>query len=491
MRLKKCGGNEMSGHIMHGVMTRMKQWSADCSGSIAFIFAMCLPLIISAAGLTVDLSQAYNVRERLGAALDKAALAAGSTDGTEADVDAQVQKFFAANYQADKLGTPYDITTTLGDSTVTVSARAKVNTTFMKILGQDYIDVAATTTVKREVAGIELVLVMDNTGSMSDPAGGSMSKIDAAKQAATTLVNILYGPASNVPKMWISLVPFSQTVNIGTANSAWLDGTSFDWATTSWGGCVQMRPNGYDVTDDPPSVAAFTPYYAACNKNEYAAGGGTNKWWYTKSGSYKYYCTGSGTKYYLSLSTMKGPNNYCVQPITPMTQDKQTILDSINGMQPLGSTFVNAGIVWGWRMLSPRWRGTWGGDMAANNLPLDYDSPAMTKVMILMTDGDNSFDYNNYTAYGDINEGRLGTTDRTTADGILNDKVNTLCAAMKSHDITIYTIALGADINPTSASMLESCASKSSDYFASPTTDDLQSAFTTIANQLNSLHITN
>jgi Flp pilus assembly protein TadG len=490
----------MRSHIKSRLSGAFRRWLADNSGAIAFIFALSLPMIIGAAGLTVDLSQAYNVQERLGAALDKAALAAGSTNGTEEDIDARVQSFFDANYPSEKLGTPYDVTTTLGDSTVTVSAHAKVNTAFMKILGQDYIDVYAQSTVKREVAGLELVLVMDNTGSMADPAGGSETKIEAAKTAATSLVNILYGPSSNVPKMWISLIPFSQDVNIGTGNSAFLSGDGNNWGTTSWGGCVEMRRNGQDMTDDPPSAGAFTPYYAACSSSNYNANGQRNQWWWTTSTKTSHgrttttynYCSGSGTKYYQSpLNTVQGPNTYCAQPLTQMTQDKQTILDGIDSMQPIGGTIIPTGMAWAWRMLSPRWRGVWPGTMENNDLPLDYDSPAMNKVVILMTDGDNSFGSGDYTAYGALNEGRLGTSNSNTANSVLNSKTKDLCDSMKSHDITIYTIALGEDINSTSANMLKNCASKSAYYFASPTTDDLESAFETIANQLNSLHITN
>ena len=36
-----------------------------------------------------------------------------------------------------------------------------------------------------------------------------------------------------------------------------------------------------------------------------------------------------------------------------------------------GGTTGNLGLAWGWRMVSPNWRGLWG-DTA--DLPLDYDT---------------------------------------------------------------------------------------------------------------------
>src|SRR5690606_721071 len=106
-------------------------------------------------------------KSRLGNALDKAALAAGSTPGSPEEVEAQVIKFFEANYPDDRLGTVTDIHVDLTEDTVVVTATVRVDTTFMQILGVDYIDVYEETGVVREVRGLEVVLVLDNTGSMS------------------------------------------------------------------------------------------------------------------------------------------------------------------------------------------------------------------------------------------------------------------------------------------------------------------------------------
>ena len=45
-----------------------------------------------------------------------------------------------------------------------------------------------------------------------------------------------------------------------------------------------------------------------------------------------------------------------------------------------GGTTGNLGLTWGWRTLSPRWRGAWGGE-TPNTLPLDYKTPLMEKVV--------------------------------------------------------------------------------------------------------------
>lgn len=583
-------------HMPNRLLRSLRYWRVNTTASVALIFAFALPAFVAGAGMAVDIAQAYNVKTRLSNALDKAALAAGSSDGSVDMLTARINKFFKANYPDNSLGTPSELHVTLGDGTVMVSTSARVPTTFMAIMGQDYITVSADTEVKREVAGLEIVLVMDNTGSMADPAGGGVSKIAASKTAASTLVNTLFGANSNVPILWMGVVPFSQAVNVGTGHSNWTTTDSNNWGDTSWGGCVEARDaNSRDVTDDPPATETFPKYYSACSSTN------NNVWWYTlgsdiasngtfasssswtlgtnwsitggvaktstnnsnisesvtitsgkkydvtytvatrtagsvtvkvgntsgtarsSAGTYTETikagsssggiilaatgftgtldnisvvphndCTSGGTIHSYSPldTTTLGPNKYCAQPLLGMTKDKTKVLAAIDSMQAVGSTMIDLGMSWGWRMLSPRWRGLWGGDMDANSLPLNYNTPTMNKVVILMTDGDNSFGSNNYTGYGVLSDGRIATNS-STANTTLNTRTTAICNSLKANNVIIYTIALGADLNTTSLNMLKACASKPSDYFQSPTTDALQSSFEAIAAQLNSLHITN
>ena len=43
-----------------------------------------------------------------------------------------------------------------------------------------------------------------------------------------------------------------------------------------------------------------------------------------------------------------------------------------------GGTTGNLGLVWGWRTISPNWRGPWGDA----DLPLDYKHRLMEKVVV-------------------------------------------------------------------------------------------------------------
>ena len=100
-------------------------------------------------------------------AADAAALAIGSWPGlTQDELKTKAQQFFDANYPPMPLGTVGKLNVTfLGDEHHRHGVRP-VPTTFMKLANIDHIDVGATTTITKKERNIELVLVLDTTGSM-------------------------------------------------------------------------------------------------------------------------------------------------------------------------------------------------------------------------------------------------------------------------------------------------------------------------------------
>ena len=174
--------------------------------------------------------------------------------------------------------------------------------------------------------------------------------------------------------------------------------------------------------------------------------------------------------------------------MTFLTNNKSTITQGISNMTAAGSTMINLGAIWGWRMLSPRWRGYWASDATGSKLPLDYGQKNMNKAVVLMTDGDNSFAANNYTAYGQLSEGRLGTTRQATAEGVLDTRLAAACTSMKAAGIRVYTVAF-ANPDATVKALLQSCATNASYYFDAANTSALTAAFQAIGSSLSSLRI--
>ncbi len=437
-------------------------------GVTAPIIALAMTSLVAATGASIDYARAQMVQTKLADTLDAAGLAAGATLSSQ-DSSKVAQNYFTVNFPAGYLGatpTPVQVALDQTQTVLSLSATASVPTIFMGMMGVNTMDVSASTEITRQSGGLELTLVMDNTGSMAG------TKLANLKTAAIDLVNILFGKDETKEKLWIGLVPFSQSVNIGTdkLNMNWINKTAYNklnWGNTSWMGCIDERSSGLDQTDDKPTTNQFDAYYWKDDAN--------NDW-----------ITSKGVAH--ATGTTLGPNKYCSQRILELTNKKTDIINAINSMAAAGNTHVNVGAVWGWRMLSPNWRGIWGSTMGANSLPLDYGIPHMTKAVIMLTDGENTMDSTTRTSYGYLSEGRLGTTNASKAVTALNTRLTNVCTSMKSHGIKVYTILF--DLSSTTiGTLFKNCATQPDFYFNSPTSTELHQAFRTIGDSLSNLRI--
>ena len=469
-----------------GPLTRLHH-SND--GNVALWFGIMILPLIGMISIGVDFSRAYLVKSRLSYAIDSAALAGGGNiDAITRDED--MRMFFEANYPDAFLGSQLiDFTIAVGGDNeyVDVSAAVDVPTTFARVLGYDAIRVSEENRARLQVRGMELALIMDNTGSMG------VTKMNTMKAAAHDLIDILYGEQETVPNFWVSLVPYTATVNIGNDNDGWLQNYDpNDYNPTTWKGCVEARPAPLDQSDATPAVQAFDPHFWESTRRVYGRRQGDNDW------------NGSNIDEDQSAGNSGlGPNLGCGPAITPLVAEKSTVDAAIDEMLAWsrGGTMANLGLAWGWRTLSPNWRGIWNTEP---QLPMDYDEPLVDKVAIILTDGVNQwYDWpgglpgapdNNrypdadYTAYGRLSEGRLGTTNGGNATDEVNDRMLGLCQSMKDEGITLYTITFQLNNNTTRA-LYEQCATSPAHYFNSPTNAELSNVFTTIGLQLSNLRL--
>jgi Flp pilus assembly protein TadG len=362
--------------------------------------------LFAAIGLAIDAGRGYMLRSKLSYAIDAAGLAGGRAFDTDLRED-DIMMFFEANFPTGYMGSELksgDPRITFDDTnnTITIEASATLPTHFMRVAGVDEITISARTVIQRELQGLELVLVMDNTGSMR--SGG---KIDTMKDAATELIEILYGDREEVENFYVGLVPYAATVDIGSDRTAWLDGYDpDDFAPTSWKGCVEARDHPNDSNDALPEVEAWPPFlwpttleqFANPHHNPFAGAYDENDpatWGEYLNGDNDWDPDGPESAIRDENSWQNdgtGPNLGCGPAITPLVAEKSTVLAAIDEMLPWhrGGTMANLGLAWGWRVLSPQWRGRWGGD-TPEDLPLDYSEPNMNKAVILLTDGVNQW----------------------------------------------------------------------------------------------------
>lgn len=329
---------------------RLRSLIASDRGNIAMIFGLSAVPLFLAAGMGIDMWRAYAVKVRLEAALDAAALAVGSTSpGTggwspsNTVLTNRLQNFFTANYPASALGTPSTPTMTLDTSNsnaLDFSVTATVPTVFMTVVGINSLTVGVTNQVVL-AQGLEVALVLDNTGSMmcgdSYPTtcntGVPPSHMDTLRTDAQDMINALFSQTPDVSKLYVAIVPYVTAVNVSTAmttqtgpmttslnntmstnipqsgskyvdynGNAILDAngnnitydSSGSQTSTEWIGCVvEPTTSGEDTSGNGPDItepsggwtpttmgSAWTPYYwvSGTNNSSYPNG-------WTSSGS--------------------------------------------------------------------------------------------------------------------------------------------------------------------------------------------------------------
>lgn len=489
------------------------------SGNIAMIFGLSMVPLTAGAGVGLDLARAMSVRTQLTTALDAAGLAAGGTTGlSTSQMQELAQKYFNANYKADSsYGTPSAVVVTTSGKSVTVSSTVTMPTTLMAAVGVKSLPINVAITVTKENKKIEVVLALDNTGSMAG------SKLTALKNAATDLVDTLRSGAAYPTMVKFGLVPFSQTVRLNTTtaiNGGWIDTTcksnaskaNFDHgycaytilntmsSSTQWRGCVEARTNGYEVLDTSPSTGTpdtlFVPYFEPDEPdtswsypNSYLDDGEPEN---SKGKEIKNPSDEDRQKNpykYKNKSANSSVNGGCtdLQAILPLTNDTATVKSQIGNMEATGMTHIVLGATWGWRVLSPTAPYTEG---------VAYSDNTTKKILILMTDGDNTMPSANnslnrsaYTAFGYLTQNRLGTTSSiSTAESTLDSMLSTACTNIKAAGVTIYTIGFQISGSNT-LNLLKNCATSSSHYYNATDSTALASAFSSIATDISNLRV--
>jgi Flp pilus assembly protein TadG len=520
-------------------------FAQNTGGSIGVMFGGMIVVVVMFIGASIDFGKAFMTREGLQDALDSAALAAGrelETGGVKEDAEAKARDVFAANLPA---GVVADLTLVDIDEEskqVVLKAATTLQTSFVRIAGINELDIDAEAVVSTSGGTFEVALVLDGSGSMRG------THIEALKSASHGLVASLFGDKAVSNNVKMAVVPFAALVNVGSenANAAWIDsaGSSsvhfenlaenvsrFDLLdrmnNVSWAGCVEVRPGAHGTADSEPDAAdpdsLFVPSFApdepdSANSdgdgyhNSYLRDdGGTCeaqpstcvRWdW---RGSCIQYRTASLEpavaqarlcKYdnvtvneTVSGTTIKGPNHMCdSRPITPLTNVRQTVDDAIDELVAQGYTNIGEGVMWGWRVLSPREPFTEG---------LANDTPDNLKVLVVMSDGANTLNaasnhnQSYYSGWGYASKGRLNASPKTSAGftAAMNTSTLAACQNARADGVIIYSIAYNLSSQPAARALIRSCASKPENYFNAGSESDLNEAFEAIGAELNQLRI--
>ncbi|MFB0872354.1 MULTISPECIES: pilus assembly protein TadG-related protein [unclassified Sphingobium] len=156
-----------------GIMTRLGKNQAG--NTIAIIAAALVPLAGMVGG-AVDISRGYLAQTRLQQACDAGVLAGrkvmGSSGVLSDAVRDEVRKYVGFNFPDAYLGSALSPTTsvnpTLGaNDTLQLTVTTTVPTVVMRLFGKNTMTATATCTARNDYANIDIVLVLDVTGSMA------------------------------------------------------------------------------------------------------------------------------------------------------------------------------------------------------------------------------------------------------------------------------------------------------------------------------------
>ncbi len=322
------------------------------------------------------------------------------------------------------------------------------------------ITVTGSSTTKWGTTRLRVALVLDNTGSMAD-AG----KITALKSATHSLLTQLQAAATQNGDVYVSIIPFSKDVNVGSANynGNWIDWDDWENANGSWQNttsCTSKSKRGK----------------SRCN---------TTQTWVPANHSTWNGCITDRDQDYDQLVTAPNPADAnlpngqastlfpaeqygnCPLQMMGLSYDWTSMNSLVDQMFPNGNTNQPVGLVWGWQSL------VGGGPLSAPAMDSNYK---YQQVIILLSDG-------------------LNTQDRWYTDqSKIDDRMyhigngNGTCANIKAANVTIYAIQVNTGGDPLST-LMQNCASSSDKFWMLTSSDQIMTVFNTIGTNLTKLRV--
>lgn len=215
-----------------------KRFVQDEKGAVFILFGLLIFVLLAIGGAGIDYARSEIIRHKMHQASDAAALAGLTLPAgtSEADRRAVIDRYFRLNFPDNYMGsdiTPASLVVTYTpDGTNPTSINIKLSDTingyFTNLVGMSELGVNSETEVQIGATAsprdIDVVLVLDSSGSMADPTPTGGSKMQSLKSAANNLITTFLGAANMGPgdQVRLGLVEFNNiiTPNALTDNEA-------------------------------------------------------------------------------------------------------------------------------------------------------------------------------------------------------------------------------------------------------------------------------
>lgn len=358
----------------HALPAATRAFRRDENGGATIMALVFFLIMIAAGGIAVDMMRYEMKRAQIQSTLDSAVLAsAGAPYGS--DHRAIIEDYFRVANMTDYLAAEKEgeIVVTVNSASVTANADMTMDTYLMKLSGIKELRTTGGSTAVRKVPKLEVVLVLDVSGSM-----GSNSKLVNLKKAAKEFVTSLLN-GSEPGNTVISIVPFSWSVSpsVATFEALAVD-RKHEFST-----CIRFKANDH-------SHASL-----ATGNSGFSNGQPLDQMIYTALyGNFDEFSGSESSSDYRSCYA----NDY--MEILPFSVSETELHAKIDSLQASGNTSGNQGMIWGAALLDPSFRQITddliaAGEVASSQaaIPSNYGTAETLKVAVVMGDGQNTTSY--------------------------------------------------------------------------------------------------
>lgn len=377
-----------------------KRFARREDGAVAYFSLVIFFIMFLIGGMAVDLMRYEHTRVTLQQTMDRSVLAGASLQQTLSP-SAVVSDYFAkAGLSAYLDASSIVVTQTLNSRNVRANASAISYNIFMDMLGVTQLVAPARAAAEQRRTNVEIVLVLDISGSMTGASGGT-TKIAALKTAAKSFVDtVLANDTEN--RISIAIVPYNAQVNLpavlrakynatynhGVANINCLEVPASTYSSLNLSRTLAMPMYSHADNTSTTSQPTSSPAYTAISSNGIA-----------------------------SQQCDPQPAAHIMLP----SNDKTALKAKIDGLIAEGNTSIMLGMRWGVALLDPGARTMFNEFIGSGNIssnftgrPFDYTDPDKMKVIVLMTDGEHV----SHNIVKDAFKTGLSPIYRSTADGM-------------------------------------------------------------------------
>jgi Mg-chelatase subunit ChlD len=400
--------------------TKLKNAFLDQAGSMTFFVIIMFTTMIGVAGVAIDVARFEATRSEIQAHMDNATLAAASLRQSK-DPQVIIDSYMAKAGLSGK----YTVVVTNPDSAVNSTNTLRrvetqgtitLDTMFMSLFGVDDLGLTVNSTAEESVPRIEVSLVLDISGSM-----GSNSRLTNLIPAAQDFIDLLLegNSVENPNRVSISLIPYNMQVNAGQelftrvktdyvhnhSHCAEWDSASFSSLDFQEDGMEQSMVMGWYNSGDTWGYGTVDQPY--CRDDEFAQ-------------------------------------------ILPVSNDAAALKAQIGLLQARGNTSIDIGVKWGLALLDPSANPVISDmttlyeyekdddgddvlddqgnpvydfanpsdrqaiDPGFDDRPTSYSDDETVKILVVMTDGQNTTEYRIKDGYRDT--GNSGVYHRASDD---------------------------------------------------------------------------